>query len=342
MIELRENELVFGFPEVHERAVFRIDFQRTLRIPDDGHEYPLPAGLGSFPLEHVDDFPRSVPPAWLSRGGVMLPMHRAEALWLNFDSGRYPCAVKVAAGKVNAVTGDLWSTSLVRGPSPSERATWRGKSRVPQDYLVLPKQPWLDGFNVGDGLIRQFVAMPLGDGYSAEEQVTGRAEYGGLQILAYPMKAAAYAALPRESVARRSMVLECAGAPAPDMGLGLGGLMHQDIAADEYGADVWDLDHPARCFVHLADAGRWKAITGTEPPTAAPTPEQYLAAGIPWFDYRMSGPYVPGSAALAALASVAELVEADRGALPDNESIPVDRVVRVQPRGRGATVRESE
>ena len=46
MIELRENELVFAFPEVHERAVFRIDFQRTLRIPDDGHEYPLPAGLG--------------------------------------------------------------------------------------------------------------------------------------------------------------------------------------------------------------------------------------------------------------------------------------------------------
>ena len=40
-----------------------------------------------------------------------------------------------------------------------------------------------------------------GDGHSAEEQVTGRAEYGGLQILAYPMKAAAYAALPRESVA---------------------------------------------------------------------------------------------------------------------------------------------
>jgi hypothetical protein len=31
--------------------------------------------------------------------------------------------------------------------------------------------------------------MPLGAGYSAEEQLTGEAEYGGLQMLVYPMKA---------------------------------------------------------------------------------------------------------------------------------------------------------
>lgn len=299
-------------------------------------------------MEHVDDFPRSVPAAWLSRGGVMLPMHQAEALWLNFDTGRYPFAVKVAAGKINAVTGELWSTSLVSGPSPSGRAARRGTTRAMQDYLVLPEQPWLDGFNVGEGRIRQFVAMPLGDGYSAEEQVTGRAEYGGLQILAYPMKAAAYANLTAEPVPYGEPVFD--GAPEmmvgcaapPDMGLGLGGLMHQEIAADEYGVDVWDLDHPARCFVHLADAGSWQSITGAEPPTAAPTPGHYRAAGIPWFDYRMAGPHVPGSPTLAALASVAELVEAERGELADNDSIPVDRVVRVQSRERGATVREFE
>lgn len=31
-------------------------------------------------------------------------------------------------------------------------------------YLVAPDQPWLDGFCVQKGLIRQFVAMPLGQG----------------------------------------------------------------------------------------------------------------------------------------------------------------------------------
>ena len=45
MIELQHDELVFQFPEVHADAVCRVDFQQTLRIPDDNREYPLPPGL---------------------------------------------------------------------------------------------------------------------------------------------------------------------------------------------------------------------------------------------------------------------------------------------------------
>ena len=78
-----------------------IAFQRTLRIPDDGRTYPLPAGLGSFPLRSVDDFPATAPASWLQRGGVVMPMDQSEALWISF-SARYPCAVKIAAGKINA------------------------------------------------------------------------------------------------------------------------------------------------------------------------------------------------------------------------------------------------
>ena len=37
-------------------------------------------------------------------------------------------------------------------------------------------------------MIRQFVAMPQGQGFTAEEQITGTAEHGGLQIIVYPMK----------------------------------------------------------------------------------------------------------------------------------------------------------
>ena len=48
MIELLNNQLTFRFPEVHQKAVCSIDFQRTLRIPDDNREYPLPpAWVGS-------------------------------------------------------------------------------------------------------------------------------------------------------------------------------------------------------------------------------------------------------------------------------------------------------
>lgn len=48
MIEIKRNLLRFSFPEVHPNASMTIDFQRTLRIPDDDQTYPLPPGLGSF------------------------------------------------------------------------------------------------------------------------------------------------------------------------------------------------------------------------------------------------------------------------------------------------------
>jgi hypothetical protein len=82
MIELRSNSLEVSFPELPLQPKISIEFQRTLRIPDDGKDYPLPPGLGAFPLRHIDDHARRVPEPWLNRGGVLLPMWQAEALWL--------------------------------------------------------------------------------------------------------------------------------------------------------------------------------------------------------------------------------------------------------------------
>ena len=105
-------------------------------------------------------------------------------MWVSFDAD-YPMAVKVAAGKINGLTGKRWRNELTKRP---------------QDYLVVPGQPWLDGFCVRKGMVRQFVAMPLGEGYTAEEQLTGAAEHGGLQIIAYPMKAEVYEEAPSRDV----------------------------------------------------------------------------------------------------------------------------------------------
>ncbi|HJZ89728.1 MAG TPA: hypothetical protein VKE40_02575, partial [Gemmataceae bacterium] len=118
MIELKRDRLVFSFPDVHPEARLEIGFQRTFRIPDDGKTYPLPPGFGFFPLCHVDDHARRVPPGWLDRGGVMLPMYQSEAMWLCFSASyverraEYPFAIKVAAGKINAVTSHGWSDGL--------------------------------------------------------------------------------------------------------------------------------------------------------------------------------------------------------------------------------------
>ena len=46
---VKDDRLFFG-------DGFSLVFQRTLRIPDDGRDYPLPPGLGRFPLRHIDDY----------------------------------------------------------------------------------------------------------------------------------------------------------------------------------------------------------------------------------------------------------------------------------------------
>lgn len=330
MIELRQDTLVFRFPEVHPDAVLRIDFQRTLRIPDDDRTYPLPPGLGRFPLRHVDDFAGRLPERWLERGGVMLPMYQSEALWLNFAAS-YPFAVKVGTGKINAVTGDPWSD---------------GVTRAPQDYLVIPDQPWLDGYCVEKGAIRQFVAMPLGSGYTAEEQLTGAAEHGGIQLVAYPLKREAYERMHGRSRAMYvSDDLACHDVCEPssfDMGLAPGGRMTQEIYDDEHAYSDWDLGHGSRCFVHLTNSLVWRAITGGDPPTTPPTAEEYTRAGLPWFDYYAADRRsLEGGTALKELESVVGL-GARRGQVPLPENVPVEpeRVVRLRAGLRREQVRE--
>lgn len=329
MIELHQDELVIHFPDVHEQARLAINFQRTLRIPDDGRDYPLPAGLGRFPLRHVDDYVRTVPERWIEHGGVMLPMYQAEAMWLYFN-GRYPFAVKVAAGKINAVTGEEWRDGLHRDP---------------QDYMVTPGQPWLDGYCVERGVIRQFVAMRLGAGYTAEEQITGLGTVGGLQIVAYPMK--------REAFERhfRDVRIRSLSAPAEalymavgsaEMGLAAGGRMRQEIYRDHYALEDWDQRHPARCFLHIANALQWRSITGGAPPTEPITAEHYRNAGIPWFDYYAADlDAVEGSGILQRLKSVVELGKSKRETpVPENDPILIDRVVHLRRGLKRSQVRE--
>jgi hypothetical protein len=335
MIELKQDNLVFSFPEVNEEAVLEIEFQRTLRIPDDGKRHALPPGLGSFPLRHVDDFAEKVPERWIEHGGVMLPMYQSEALWLNFCgfmSGAYPFAVKIATGKINAVTGKAWKDGL---------------NRRPQDYVVVPDQPWLDGYCVKKGEIRQFVAMPLGAGYSAEEQITGDAEYGGIQIIAYPMKAEAYELL-RESYksvhyfAQDALMAPAAAEASIDMGLAPGGRMRQKIYDDPHDFDVWDLEQASRCFVHIANSLVWRAITGQAPPTVPPTSKEYTDAGLPWFDlYDEHISALEGGEDLAGCKSVKELGE-EKGdvPLPENESVDPQNVNKLRHGLRKDQVRE--
>jgi hypothetical protein len=271
-------------------------------------------------MRHVEDFADRVPEAWRERAGVMMPLYQAEAMWIAFggggwwSGGRYPFAIKVAAGKINAISGKPWKPEL------------DGSDR---DYIVVPEQPWLDGFCVAKDVIRQFVAMPLGSGYSVEEQITGKPEHGGLQIIVYPMRKQHYEALRLQRagalVRRQASMVLAAPARARGMGLAAGGRMKQQIYADPHGLDAWDQSVSSRCFVTLVDALRWREITGEAPPTRPPTAADYTRAGLPWFDYYASDLATLGGAqALAVVKSVGEMAaeKGDQVLGPDDEVDP--------------------
>ena len=286
MIELKSETLEFSFPEIYPKAKCRIQFKRTMRIPDNDQTHYLPPGLGSFPLHRIDDF-TAIPKAWQDRGGVFLPMYQSEAMWISLQSN-YPCAIKIAAGKINAVTGDAWCDELQTNK---------------QDYIVTPGQPWLDGFNVGKNTVRQFVATPLGEGFTAEEQITGKAEFGGLQILVSPMKKERYEEKKRFSGVQRSCLK-----PPPSMSMGLapGGKIKQEICTDSDGIDAWDQQQASRCFVHIVNSTDYASITGSIPPYRPMLTADYEAAGLPWFDYYSDSAAEEGSAVLAGLKSLAD------------------------------------
>ena len=256
-------------------------------------------------------------------------------MWLNFSTsyvenqGSYPFAIKIATGKSNAISGGQWSESL---------------ERRPQDYVVAPEQPWLDGYCVEKGIIRQFVAMPLGAGYTAEEQLTGEAEHGGLQIMVYPMKREVFEERFDTEVllAREGDVRVCDAMGLMDMGLAPGGRMRQEIYDDPYELDDWDTDHTSRCFVHIANSLVWQSVTGKNPPTPPLTAREYDRHGLPWFDYYDDGASaLPGSGLLKHLKSVVQIGK-EKGdvPLPENESTPANKVIRYRKGLRPGQVRE--
>ena len=267
---------------------FAVTFQRTLRIPDDGRTYPLPPGLGRFPVLKVEDYLDQVPPSWRERGGAFIPMYQREALWLGFHAAPWkPNAVKIATGKVNAISGE---------------AEGKGLSAGQQDYIVCPEQPWLDGIHTGHGLVRQFVAMPLGLGYTVEASMTGAETFGGIQITVYEPKPGRFPDKPPVKPENASPVRAAMPRPggAASMGLGAGGAMKQKIYPDPYGREVWDEDNYGRIFIHIINSAEFYAITGLNPPPTPIDAKTYTEYGLPWFDlYDESKGDVPLSERLA-------------------------------------------
>lgn len=400
----------------------KISFHRTLRIPEDGNDYPLPASLGVLPIHRVEDFADTVPKGWLERGGFFIPLYQREALFLQFQ-GEYsrPTISKVCVGRINAITGKPYSKNL---------------SAHEQDYVLMPDQKWLDGINSGKDVVKQFVAMPLGLGYTVEAQITDEETYGGFQLEVFEPKdgrfdepeysldrkvdlvtrisisefeamvlqtnrffrtivnsirtgstaagAAYITGLPEEKVITiyfefrtrffdyasslihtkfsndphfhkiKSRTLEklrslglreqidpdqevsdfasdsrnyrrnsppspprepsisLASSPSvceqTEMGIAAGGRLTQQIVADHYGVESWDIERSRFIDIHIVNSEMYEAITGHAPLPSPVTPEQYQQSGIPWFShYDETVKSVHSAGALSKIQAVGEI-----------------------------------
>src|ERR1700678_2717605 len=87
-----------------------------------GHCHPGSAGFPLCTLMICREFTNGL----VRTRRVTFPMYQSEAMVLSFSRTHYPFAVKVAAGKIDAITGAAWSPQLIAET---------------QNYLVLPTQP---------------------------------------------------------------------------------------------------------------------------------------------------------------------------------------------------------
>ena len=274
---------------------FSISLQRTLRVPHTG-EFPLPPGLGPFPIVRLRRARAAVPAAWRRAPQFAIPMHLREALWIGLQATEAsPRAVQIAAGGVNVVSGEPWTDRL---------------SAQPQNYVVVPDQPWLDGFNSGANAIRQFVAAPLGRGWTAEEEMTG-GHTGGLFFAIFHRRANAR---PRPRRVHNEHRMS-------SMGLGAGGWIQQKVYRDPFGGEGWTQRPRARVVVHLWTSAEFEARTGRRAPATPVSAETYARHGLPWFalfDEQQGS--VPAPGALAGLAGVPE--QPGAGSRPSPDALP--------------------
>ena len=108
-------------------------------------------------------------------------------MWIKFESGR-PFVIKVYAGGINAISGEPGIENM---ETLARRKKLLEEGRPIQDYVVVGSKQcsqWLDGAATNNGRVMQFVATPLGRGYSVEAQMTCQTSVSDLQFEVMPTK----------------------------------------------------------------------------------------------------------------------------------------------------------
>lgn len=267
MIQLRPDQLVFSFSDVHPEARLVVEFQRTLRLPFDDRSLPGLPGLGRYPLYSVQRFARRVPVDWLEHDGGMIPMYQSEAMWMSlrpeYSPSRdacYPFAVRVAVGGTDAVSG---------------RPRRPGLDGRPGSYLVVSEPARLEGYRSEEGRHRQFVAMPLGSSYLPDGRRCPLNRFARIELLVCPLRAGCFT----HHYPERRPVAPGSAASGRRPGLATSDLVvRQPTLQGLFRPDDWAIDTTERFSLRLANSLHWCAMTGSPPPVAPTRLRWTLAA----------------------------------------------------------------
>ncbi|PTB65131.1 hypothetical protein BBK36DRAFT_1121948, partial [Trichoderma citrinoviride] len=133
-----------------------ISIMRTSLVEGDIRLQP-PKGLRTFPLFNTQAYKDKLPIKAATRGGLFLPMHDHEAMFISLNSRENynyrhsesrSLAVHPFIGRMNIITGQQLFSDNPR-------------STDMQDYIIAPKQHRLDGIAVRRGMVKQFVTSNL-------------------------------------------------------------------------------------------------------------------------------------------------------------------------------------
>lgn len=289
-----------------------LTFHRTVRVADNNRQAAeLPPSLGRATIYKVSDFTdKGIPASWDPKG-LLIAVHKTEALWIAFGGAR-PRAVLIGAGGINAVNGEKLGTALVAG-----------------GYCVWPPQPWIDGWKGEDGTVYQFVSTTYegGSGKTVGEQILGEeSRSGGIGIAVFEPKdpglqpaqshqvtsyggggIALAGGVTKSYTPAGAMGMSLSADPMrgsdrsfgiQEMGVGKGGKINQKIYPDPHGLDAWKETPSAVQVVYLIDAAAFAALSGQEvaPPKSA---ANYQG---PWYGVQDgTAADVPGSSVFAGL-----------------------------------------
>lgn len=133
---------------------FRVSLRKTEKIEVDKNTHALPPDNGPLQEFKVSDY--HCPKDW-SKDGVFVKVEEEQPLWIDFRNNE-ECACIPSVQRLNPITGK--AADLESGLTKKDK----------QNYLVLPRQMWLDGYSK-DGKVYQFVVTKAGEGLAVNEYV---------------------------------------------------------------------------------------------------------------------------------------------------------------------------